>query len=103
MHMQGTPRDMQACPTYVEVLSDVLTFLRERARAALEAGIARERIWIDPGIGFGKTLEHNLALLARPPELRSLGLPVCLGVSRKSFIARVEELAGESARPAEAR
>jgi dihydropteroate synthase len=94
MHMQGTPRDMQANPTYVDVVADVLEFLRERCRAALEAGVEREKLWIDPGIGFGKTLEHNLELLARLPELRSLGLPLCVGVSRKSFIAKIEAAAG---------
>ncbi len=89
MHMQGTPRDMQVAPTYGDVVADVLEFLRARGYQALEAGVERGKLWIDPGIGFGKTLEHNLALLRRLSELRSLGLPICLGVSRKSFLARI--------------
>jgi dihydropteroate synthase len=87
MHMLGTPSDMQVDPRYDDVVSEVLEFLRERAAAALAAGIEREKIWIDPGIGFGKRLEHNLALLRARGELRSLGLPLVLGPSRKSFIA----------------
>lgn len=87
MHMQGVPRDMQAHPTYTDVVSEVLEFLRERAAACLAAGIARQRIWIDPGIGFGKLTQHNVALLRGLSELRSLGLPLVLGPSRKSFIA----------------
>jgi dihydropteroate synthase len=90
MHMQGTPRDMQAHPAYEDVLTEVTEFLRQRARACLEAGIDRAKLWIDPGIGFGKSLEHNLDLLALSNELGSLGLPVCLGVSRKSFIATID-------------
>jgi dihydropteroate synthase len=87
MHMQGTPRDMQVDPRYDDVVSDVLEFLRERAAAALAAGIERGRIWLDPGLGFGKKLEHNLELLGSLAELRGLGLPIVLGPSRKSFIA----------------
>lgn len=94
MHMQGKPGDMQRAPRYVDLVGEVLDFLRARCRAALEAGIERSKLWVDPGIGFGKTLEHNLALLRRLNELRSLGLPVLLGVSRKSFIAAIEERAG---------
>jgi dihydropteroate synthase len=75
-------------------VAEVTEFLRARCRAALEAGIERSRLWIDPGIGFGKRLEHNLDLLRRLEELRSLGLPVCLGVSRKAFVADVEARAG---------
>ncbi len=86
MHMQGTPRDMQSHPSYDDPVSDVLEFLRERAVACRSAGIEFARLWIDPGIGFGKRLEHNLELLRRLSELRSLGIPICLGVSRKSFI-----------------
>jgi dihydropteroate synthase len=97
MHMQGTPRDMQADPRYEDVVSEVLEFLRERGAACLAAGIARERIWIDPGIGFGKTLEHNLEILRRLPELRSLGLPVLVGPSRKAFIARIHPPAKDDA------
>jgi dihydropteroate synthase len=86
MHMQGTPRDMQRAPAYTDVVREVTAFLRERAARCLEAGIAPGRIAVDPGIGFGKTVEHNLALLRALPELRSLGLPVVLGASRKSFL-----------------
>ncbi|MBL8860242.1 MAG: dihydropteroate synthase [Planctomycetes bacterium] len=87
MHMLGTPRDMQVDPRYEDVVGEVLEFLRARAAACLEVGIAADRIWIDPGIGFGKRLEHNLELLRRTADLRTLGLPIVLGVSRKSFIA----------------
>ncbi|MCE9596003.1 MAG: dihydropteroate synthase [Planctomycetes bacterium] len=95
MHMLGTPRDMQTAPRYErDVVCEVLAFLRERAAVALEAGIAPERLIVDPGIGFGKRLEHNLALLRRTHELRSLGLPVLVGPSRKSFIADLERRMG---------
>lgn len=89
MHMQGDPRTMQAAPQYGDVVADVTEHLRERCYVALEAGIERSKLWIDPGIGFGKTLEHNLELLRRLAELRSLGLPIVLGVSRKSFITKI--------------
>lgn len=95
MHMQGSPIDMQAAPRYVDVVSEVIEFLRERVAFCLEAGIARERVWIDPGIGFGKTVEHNLELLRSLSDLRSLGLPVLLGPSRKSFIAALHPPARE--------
>ena len=94
MHMQGTPRSMQASPSYADVVREVAGFLRERAGAALDAGVDRARIWIDPGIGFGKNLDHNLELLVRLPEIAELGYPVCVGVSRKSFIASVEAADG---------
>jgi dihydropteroate synthase len=89
MHMRGTPRDMQETPRYDDVVCEVLDHLRERVRACLKAGIEGNKILIDPGIGFGKTLEHNLELMASLPTLRSLGLPLLLGVSRKSFIAQI--------------
>ncbi|MFO0540847.1 MAG: dihydropteroate synthase [Phenylobacterium sp.] len=89
MHMQGEPRTMQAAPHYDDVLAEVCAFLEARAEAALSAGVARERIWLDPGIGFGKTLEHNLALLSGLPALVALGFPVLLGASRKRFIAAI--------------
>lgn len=89
MHMQGEPRTMQAAPRYDDVLAEVCAFLRDRAEVALAAGVARERIWLDPGIGFGKTLEHNLALLAGLDRIVALGFPVLLGVSRKRFIAAI--------------
>ncbi len=89
MHMLGTPRTMQEDPTYDDVVDDVKTFLAERVRFAIDSGIDERRIWIDPGIGFGKTLEHNLELLRRIGELRELGRPICVGTSRKSFISTI--------------
>lgn len=86
MHMRGTPQTMQDRPTYVDVVAEVTSFLRERRDALLEAGIAQERIALDPGIGFGKTTEHNLELLANAWRLHALGCPVLVGHSRKRFI-----------------
>ncbi len=86
MHMQGQPVSMQASPSYVDVLAEVNDFLTGRVNACIAAGITRERIVIDPGIGFGKALEHNLALLAHLPALMQLDLPLLVGVSRKSMI-----------------
>lgn len=86
MHMQGTPRTMQQAPRYGDVVAEVREFLSERLLAAVRAGIAEDHILLDPGIGFGKNREHNLALLARLDELRPLGRPILVGVSRKSFI-----------------
>jgi dihydropteroate synthase len=86
MHMQGTPRTMQENPTYDDVVEDVRAFLAERIEFAVGEGIREERIWIDPGIGFGKTVDHNLELLRRLGELRELGRPVVVGTSRKRFI-----------------
>jgi dihydropteroate synthase len=88
MHMQGTPRTMQERPRYKNVVVDVREYLVHAAMLAEDAGISRERIWIDPGIGFGKTAAHNLALLAHLEELVRTGYPVLLGVSRKSFIGK---------------
>ncbi|HEU4393163.1 MAG TPA: dihydropteroate synthase [Solirubrobacterales bacterium] len=90
MHMLGTPRTMQDEPQYGDVVEDVRAFLAERVEAATVAGIAEERIWLDPGIGFGKTAAHNLELLRRLGELRELGRPLVVGTSRKSFIGRVD-------------
>ena len=89
MHRRGNPDTMQADPRYDDVTRDVTEALRERVAACLQAGIAPEALMLDPGIGFGKTLEHNLALLAHLGELRSLGAPLLLGVSRKSFLGRL--------------
>lgn len=89
MHMQGTPETMQQAPQYAEVVTDVLGFLRARVASAIDRGIAREQIAVDPGIGFGKTVEHNLKLLAHLDEFRSLGCPVLVGASRKSFLGKV--------------
>lgn len=90
MHMQGAPRTMQAEPRYDDVVTEVSAFLAARAEAAVAAGVARDKIWLDPGIGFGKSLEHNLTLLAHLDEMAGLGFPVVLGVSRKSFIAAID-------------
>jgi dihydropteroate synthase len=89
MHMQGEPRTMQAAPHYDDVVSDVLALLEERIAFAVEHGIREERICVDPGIGFGKTPDHNLELLRRLDELGSLGRPVLVGVSRKSTFGKV--------------
>ena len=89
MHMQGDPRTMQVAPDYQDVVSDVVRFLSERIAACERAGIGRERIAIDPGIGFGKTVEHNLALLAQLSVLSELRAPILVGVSRKSIIGAV--------------
>lgn len=86
MHMLGDPRTMQADPRYEDVVDDVKAFLEERLRFAVGEGIAEERIVLDPGIGFGKTVDHNLELLRRIDELVALGRPVLVGSSRKSFI-----------------
>jgi dihydropteroate synthase len=85
MHMQGEPRTMQADPRYTDVVAEVRDFLGARVAACLASGIAKNRLVVDPGIGFGKRLEHNLALLAGLPVLTALGWPVLIGVSRKSM------------------
>jgi dihydropteroate synthase len=89
MHMQGSPRTMQEAPAYGDVVEDVKGFLAERIDFATDAGIAEDRIWVDPGIGFGKTVDHNLELLRRLGEMRDLGRPILIGTSRKSFIGRL--------------
>ena len=89
MHMLGDPRTMQRNPSYADVVLDVRSFLEERMAFAASAGIAVERIMLDPGIGFGKTVEHNLELLRRLDELVALGRPVVIGTSRKSFLGRL--------------
>ncbi|MGK2932828.1 MAG: dihydropteroate synthase [Solirubrobacterales bacterium] len=90
MHMLGTPRTMQNDPTYGDVVAEVRDFLLERTDLAVAAGIDRDNIWIDPGIGFGKTLEHNLALLAATDDFAATGLPVLVGPSRKAFIGKID-------------
>ncbi len=90
MHMLGDPRTMQRDPRYDDVVAEVKAFLAERLEAAVAAGIAEERVWLDPGIGFGKTPAHNLELLRRLGELRELGRPLVIGTSRKSFIGKVD-------------
>lgn len=89
MHMQGTPRTMQVAPTYGDVVREVKGFLRSRLMAAQEQGIDQECILLDPGIGFGKNLQQNLTLLRHLHELEDLGRPLCVGVSRKSFLGAV--------------
>jgi dihydropteroate synthase len=89
MHMQGTPETMQRDPRYGDVVAEVRDFLAGRARAVEEAGVRRERILVDPGIGFGKRLEHNLALISRLDALRDLGYPLVVGASRKSFLGKL--------------
>jgi dihydropteroate synthase len=89
MHMQGEPRTMQAAPQYDDVVSEVLGFLEERVAFAVDHGIREERICVDPGIGFGKTADHNLELLRRLEELTALGRPVVVGVSRKSTLGKI--------------
>jgi dihydropteroate synthase len=89
MHMLGDPRTMQEDPVYDDVVDEVKAFLAERIDFATGEGIDEERIWVDPGIGFGKTVEHNLELLRRLGELADLGRPVVVGTSRKSFIGRL--------------
>jgi len=89
MHMKGTPKDMQARPVYADVVRDIAEFFETRIRLAEQSGIPRERIVLDPGIGFGKTVDHNLEILARLDEFRSLGRPILIGPSRKSFIGQI--------------
>lgn len=89
MHMQGEPRTMQDAPTYSDVVDEVRAFLEERMEAVVSEGVAEDRIWLDPGIGFGKTVQHNLELIKRLDEIASLGRPVVLGTSRKRFIGAV--------------
>jgi dihydropteroate synthase len=89
MHMQGEPRTMQVSPRYDDVVADVAAFLEERLRSAVTAGIAEERICLDPGIGFGKTVEQNFELVRRLDELTALGRPILVGFSRKSSLGRV--------------
>jgi dihydropteroate synthase len=89
MHMLGTPQTMQDNPAYADVVDEVKAFLAGRIEAAVSEGIDEARITVDPGIGFGKTVEHNLELLRRLGELRDLGRPICVGTSRKSFIGKI--------------
>jgi len=89
MHMLGEPRTMQEDPRYDDVVDEVRAFLEARAAFAVAEGVAPERIHVDPGIGFGKTAEHNLELLRRLDEIVSLGFPVMIGASRKSFLGRI--------------
>lgn len=89
MHMQGSPESMQASPDYNDVVDDVADFLKMRINAAIDAGIEQSAILLDPGFGFGKTVDHNLRLLNRLGQLKALGYPVLVGLSRKSMIGRI--------------
>jgi dihydropteroate synthase len=95
MHMLGDPRTMQDDPRYGDVVADVKAFLAERLEGAVAAGIDEDRVWLDPGIGFGKTGAHNMELLRRLGELRELGRPLVVGASRKSFIGQVDGSAAD--------
>ena len=96
MHMLGEPRSMQVEPRYADVVAEVRDYLAQRAEAAMAAGVARARITLDPGIGFGKTIEHNLALIAGLGTLVELGFPVLLGASRKRMIRNIDPSATEA-------
>ncbi|MEX1142673.1 MAG: dihydropteroate synthase [Thermoleophilaceae bacterium] len=89
MHMLGEPRTMQRDPSYGDVVADVRAFLEERLEHAVGAGVREEKVWLDPGIGFGKTVEHNLELLRRLDEVVAIGPPVAIGTSRKTFLGRL--------------
>jgi dihydropteroate synthase len=89
MHMLGEPRTMQRDPRYGEVVAEVKAFLEERLAFAVSEGVAEERVWLDPGIGFGKTVAHNLELLRRLDEIVTIGRPVVVGTSRKSFLGKL--------------
>jgi dihydropteroate synthase len=91
MHMLGEPRTMQRDPRYRDVVDDVRSFLEERLAFAVGEGVSEARVLLDPGIGFGKTVEHNLALLGRLDELSAIGRPIVIGTSRKSFLSRLAE------------
>ena len=95
MHMLGEPGTMQDAPRYDDVGAEVEAFLLARALTAMAAGVAREKIWLDPGIGFGKTPAHNLALLAALPRFVALGYPILLGASRKRFIASLDPMGAD--------
>jgi dihydropteroate synthase len=89
MHMLGDPRTMQDDPRYDDVVNDIRAFLEERLAFAVSRGIGRERVMLDPGVGFGKTLAHNLELLRRLDELVAIGQPLVIGTSRKSFLGKI--------------
>lgn len=89
MHMKGSPKNMQDGPLYNDLISEISTSLNESIECAERAGVGKDRIIIDPGIGFGKTLEHNLEILRRLSEFKKFGRPICVGLSRKSFIGKI--------------
>ena len=98
MHMAGTPKTMQQTPRYQDVVSEVCEFLTDRADIAMAGGVDAGSIWLDPGIGFGKSLDHNLALMRDLDQVIALGYPVLFGASRKRFIAAIDEGAAETER-----
>jgi dihydropteroate synthase len=98
MHMLGEPRTMQEAPRYDDVVGEVKAFLEERLAFAVAEGVAEERVWLDPGIGFGKTVEHNLELLRRLDEIAAIGRPVVIGTSRKTFLGTLAGGRGEHER-----
>lgn len=100
MHMQGTPETMQLNPHYENVTNDVFHFLEQRIHACEKAGIKKQNIWIDPGIGFGKTLDHNLALIGQLPAFKKLNCPILVGLSRKSMFQALLDLPVEERLPA---
>ena len=93
MHIKGTPRNMQANPEYGDVVGEITDYLEESAAIAHKAGVGKDRILIDPGIGFGKTVRHNLEIIDRLEEFRALGFPIVIGTSRKRFIGTVLNIA----------
>ena len=95
MHMKGEPRTMQVRPRYKDVVAEVASFLKDRVDAAEAAGVSPGRIMVDPGIGFGKTLDHNLEIIARLREFKAIGKPIVIGVSRKAFIGKLTDLPPE--------
>jgi dihydropteroate synthase len=102
MHMRGEPRTMQRAPRYEDVVDEVKSFLEQRLRFAVSEGVAEERILLDPGIGFGKTEQHNLELLRRLGELGELGRPILIGTSRKQFLGRIQARAAGNTEPVDA-
>jgi len=92
MHMKGTPKNMQENPEYEDVIDEIYDYLQHKAARAVESGIGEDKIIIDPGIGFGKKLEHNLMILNKLSEFKALGYPVLVGASRKSFIGKILDL-----------
>ncbi|MDQ6694678.1 MAG: dihydropteroate synthase [Chloroflexota bacterium] len=103
MHIQGTPQTMQQNPEYGDLLGEVILYLREAVDKAVSCGVNKSRVWIDPGIGFGKTLDHNLELLRRLGELKSIGCAVLVGTSRKGFIGKLLQQEGQPPPPPEQR
>jgi dihydropteroate synthase len=101
MHMQGDPRTMQADPAYQDVVGDIISFFRERLAFAASRGVGEERTLLDPGIGFGKTVEHNLEILRRLEEFKALGRPLVVGASRKSFLGALTQDGGAAPGPDE--